>query len=505
MFECKFCHTDENTTYIDSIDEYVCPDCIENELIKCDKCGDYIHNGYAWRMQNGDDICDSCYEKYGYQCENCGEDIYRADCHEVHGGYVCHDCFQDYEQCDVCGDWVGDCEDGEDAYGDCIRICTDCITYNSSVYTCPECDTYVFDPDYNNEGYCFAHDPSRTLIHDYCYKPTPVFHPFRSTDTVYMGVELEVDGMRGRRTYVTDGANAVNDIMDGFVYLKHDGSLDDGFEIVSHPATMEYHTVTMAEKWQKAMEACVENGLGSHNTSTCGLHVHVSIAPLEASDPGIVGKLLYIVDKHWDNIVKFSRRTTVALNRYAKRYAMAKAPNRITAKNIKNQVKSGRDRFMAINVQNEHTIEFRVFRGTLKWQTFAATLQFIHVILERLKETSYGDLQYITWGNLTQSDYPELNAYLHERELYEEPVPIDAHYDDETNDQMYYIRKDAVNYPFGKDEENPPCVIMETYGRLNVVYFENPHRSLHRGNGISGGNHCFVVDVDELVPAGGVA
>ncbi len=33
------------------------------------------------------------------------------------------------------------------------------------------------------------------------------------------------------------------------IYCKHDGSLDEGFEIVSHPATLEYHTKTIL--WKK--------------------------------------------------------------------------------------------------------------------------------------------------------------------------------------------------------------------------------------------------------------
>ena len=46
------------------------------------------------------------------------------------------------------------------------------------------------------------------------------------------------------------------------VYCKHDGSLDEGFEIVSHPATLDSHMHSFP--WEQMMNAAVSMGYRSH-------------------------------------------------------------------------------------------------------------------------------------------------------------------------------------------------------------------------------------------------
>ena len=50
-------------------------------------------------------------------------------------------------------------------------------------------------------------------------------------------------------------------------------------------------------------------------------------------------------------------------------------------KKILDKAKSGSNgRYVAVNLNNYHTIEFRLFRGTLKLNTFIATLQMVETI-----------------------------------------------------------------------------------------------------------------------------
>ena len=56
-----------------------------------------------------------------------------------------------------------------------------------------------------------------------------------------MGVELEIDGageLDSKASQILDVANRGGLEL---LYCKHDGSLDDGFELVSHPMSLEYH------------------------------------------------------------------------------------------------------------------------------------------------------------------------------------------------------------------------------------------------------------------------
>lgn len=65
-------------------------------------------------------------------------------------------------------------------------------------------------------------------------------------------------------------ANARHD----HIYIKSDGSIDDGFEIVSHPMTLDYHQHDM--DWEAVLHEAIKMGYRSHQTSTCGLHIHVN-------------------------------------------------------------------------------------------------------------------------------------------------------------------------------------------------------------------------------------
>lgn len=72
-----------------------------------------------------------------------------------------------------------------------------------------------------------------------------------------MGVELEIDGAgeySGNAKTILALANAKEDL----IYCKHDGSLDEGFEIVTHPMTLEFHQKNMP--WKAVMREAVTMG-----------------------------------------------------------------------------------------------------------------------------------------------------------------------------------------------------------------------------------------------------
>ena len=60
------------------------------------------------------------------------------------------------------------------------------------------------------------------------------------------------------------------------LYIKSDGSLDCGMELVTHPMTLQYHMEQMP--WKNVLRKAVGLGYLSHRTTTCGLHVHISRA-----------------------------------------------------------------------------------------------------------------------------------------------------------------------------------------------------------------------------------
>ena len=104
------------------------------------------------------------------------------------------------------------------------------------------------------------------------------------------------------------------------LYCKHDGSLDDGFEPVTHPMSLSYHRTEMP--WEALLREAVRMGYLSHQSGTCGLHIHVSreaFGDTYAHQEAAIARVLYFFEKHWEELLKFSRRTQRQLDRWAAR------------------------------------------------------------------------------------------------------------------------------------------------------------------------------------------
>jgi len=85
------------------------------------------------------------------------------------------------------------------------------------------------------------------------------------------------------------------------------------------------------------------------------------------------------------------------------------------------------DRYTCVNLTPSQAIEFRMFRGTLKYNTLIATLQMVEIICDVASALSDNEIKKLTWtefvSNLYEDTTPELIQYLKERQLYvNEPV-----------------------------------------------------------------------------------
>ena len=123
------------------------------------------------------------------------------------------------------------------------------------------------------------------------------------------------------------------------------------------------------------------------------------------------------MEKHWEELLKFSRRTPRQLERWAARYGYKDRPQEILEHAKKG---SHAGRYSCVNLENRATIEFRMFRGTLKLNSLLATLQMVDHICSVALHLSK-DLSWTTF--VTGCHEPELVQYLKERRLYvNEPV-----------------------------------------------------------------------------------
>ncbi len=140
-------------------------------------------------------------------------------------------------------------------------------------------------------------------------------------------------------------------------------------ELVTHPMSLDYHKNFC---WNEIMKKAIYLGYRSHQTSTCGLHIHVNRSSFGDSceeQDEVISRILYFVENHWNELLKFSRRSEYAMNRWASRYGYENYARAILDK----AKKRNNGRYAAVNLMNYATIEFRVFRGTLKLNTLRKT------------------------------------------------------------------------------------------------------------------------------------
>ena len=213
------------------------------ETFNCCHCGQ--EHPLENRVLVGDDaLCERCANEETVICSRCGERIYRDDNAGDENTPLCQPCYdRHYTSCERCGRIIH----VDDAY------------YEDDDEDYPLC--------YN----CHTHARRNKMIEDYYYKPEPLF---RGNGSRYFGVELEIDGAgeddtSARKIMGIANGNGVENL-----YCKHDGSLDDGFEMVTHPMTLEYHMKEMP--WKLILQEAIRLGYTSHQATTCGLHVHVN-------------------------------------------------------------------------------------------------------------------------------------------------------------------------------------------------------------------------------------
>ena len=88
-------------------------------------------------------------------------------------------------------------------------------------------------------------------------------------------------------------------------------------------------------------------GYRSHQTSTCGLHIHVNRNALgdnQAEQEEVISRILFFVEKHWNELFTFSRRNRYNMERWSARYGFEK-----TGKTILEKAKdSGYGRYTAV-------------------------------------------------------------------------------------------------------------------------------------------------------------
>lgn len=307
-------------------------------------------------------ICMRCEEfwdglaNFSDYCENCYTcDCYECGCEYCYGGDVCGDCYE--------------CSDGPDTESD--------------------------------------------WVHQYSYKPTPIFHnsknEYGSVEPLplepYLGMELEIN-----IDDYDEGAALVTQAKPNLIYCKNDASVD-GFEMVTHPMTLQ-----AAKDILPFDELRVLRNSFRASAWNNGIHVHVSRSGF--TDNAHVFRWFKLIYRNAVDVRRIARRDS---EEWASFRTTERRNHKHTAEKRKGRGTRSvmTNRYSAINVENDETFEVRVFRGSLRRDEILASLELVHASVEYTRQLTTNQIaqhngwnwtQFIEWAQAQGDTYAELIA-----------------------------------------------------------------------------------------------
>ena len=190
-------------------------------------------------------------------CDRCGRELQDHEICEFDGKELCEDCLNSHTAvCIHCDERIWE---EHNAGTISIPLCQHC--YDAHYTNCEHCGTLLSYDDAcyldDNEDYpycqsCYEEKFSKTMIKNYHFKPDPHFY---GDDIRYFGVELEIDEGGENPCHAEEILGVANAGGKEYLYCKHDGSLDDGFEMVTHPMTLDFHMTKMP--WEQILDRAI--------------------------------------------------------------------------------------------------------------------------------------------------------------------------------------------------------------------------------------------------------
>lgn len=388
--------------YSQTLAETLHNDNIDYEIgYSCANCGEFIPDGYETTVYSNNSayvVCESCLDAgYNsgtyYQCEDC-DTIYddTVGSYETHDGrIICTDCRNNnYTECSNCGALYPD---------DDTHYCNDC-----DEYFCDDC--------------WYEHDHTSNLLYD--YHRFNDWQPKKTADEpepqFYIGHELEIDDGDDMREAVEQITNNLNGV------CMHDSSLsEDGIEFISHPLSYKY-MLSLENDYRTTFTNLINMGYRSHDTSTCGLHFHVTRP--ENSD--VIDRIILFMETYKDEIIRLSRRTTGEISDWCQ--FLSDRRTDVKEKTLKSldYIKKNKEissRYMALNLTNRNTIEFRIFKGTLNYETFMADFEFVYYLTTLASDLSL-PIEELTWKRVVNNGR-FLQYYCNDHDLHTDKPIVD--------------------------------------------------------------------------------
>lgn len=316
---------------------------------------------------------------------------------------ICEGCREYHELCDDCGDWTDTSELCETVHND--YICRSCA--NIHYYECDECGRYV------HEDYAFHHRDMNYCenCYDNIAKPIQDYHSCdvsypkygKTDENLFFGIELEVDG-GGCDDYI---AEHVLDLMEGHCVCQEDGSLSEGFEIITYPHTYEEMRLL---PWAEVCSYLERKGYDNWN-GDAGMHIHFSRAYFD-NDWETITRYAFFFERFKKFTESYSRRDYDSLVHWS---GFATDPDVPCVKKEETKAHmSRRGRYTITNTTNCCTIECRMFNSTTDPDLILANLELVKLVAEKAKAWTDEEAESASFWDWLEGASPDLVHYVNE-------------------------------------------------------------------------------------------
>lgn len=281
-------------------------------------------------------------------------------------------------------------------------------TFWNNLFYCPHCNCYVHSSMWNDgRGMC-EECAAHNVIEGYCdshkHNKHPIYHVFnKQRNSIYaceglgdfrgLGFELEVDCDDGsNNNYVACNLAEACGLEKSQVRFARDGSLNEGFEIITQPHTIRAFWAC-TKSWEKMLKYLQSNGYTSHDAGTCGLHIHISrqlLGKTQAEQDRAIAKIYSFYNDNWSDLARASRRNNFTYCEKNPRNYLVASSKYLT---WKKSSKGNGGHYVALNNSNQNTFEFRLGRGTLNSWSFFSWIDLTLTIAKNARRISINKIE----------------------------------------------------------------------------------------------------------------
>ena len=358
-----------------------------HEIDFCGICGKIIIKS----RENEKGVCSECLEQFYTTCAYCGKII--QQCLKIDlpvEKEYCKECMKKTKECIICrerhteGNYITEFVDNNSHKREFTSPTFICLRCFGLLTPCSSCGILTMGFVLTLSGICPICQEQNKDVHDYGYIPTKINFQTHETkmkiDSLFLGIEMEVENSEKGADQSVVARKCKNAFGKNFIYCKHDGSLLNGFEFVSHPFTWEW----FVKNKYRFNQLCSTAKLCNLHTdgSTTGIHIHMTKSAFTQCQ---LFKFIQFINKQINRpkINKIANRDIESCT-FCQPIVTQTKNVALIAKYKSNTYS---DRYIAVNLERDKTVEIRIFAGSLEPKIIFSYVEFVYSLFNFTKKT----------------------------------------------------------------------------------------------------------------------